>query len=54
MALERQRDLFGYALVALNPMPDLVNHCLEVFEDERGEITITLYEIPAVTPARQG
>ncbi|OTP78881.1 DUF5615 family PIN-like protein [Caballeronia sordidicola] len=43
----RQQQLFSYALAELATMPDLVNQALEVWEDESGEVTITMYRIPA-------
>jgi hypothetical protein len=42
----RQRRLFAYALAELRDRDDLINHALEVFEDEYGEVTISTYEIP--------
>ena len=52
MGLERQRDLFGYVLAELDTLPDLVNQCLEVFEDDDGMVTIALYEIPEAWPVQ--
>lgn len=46
MDLERQRTLFGYALAKLSQMDDLINKALEVFEDEDGAVTVTIYKIP--------
>jgi hypothetical protein len=46
MDLERQRTLFGDALAKLAQMDDLINKALEVFEDENGEVTVTIYKIP--------
>jgi predicted nuclease of predicted toxin-antitoxin system len=45
MNLETQRELFQIALRALGE--NLVNHVLEVAEDEEGEVTVSTYEHPA-------
>lgn len=50
MDLGRQQDLFGLALAELAGLADLVNQCLEVFGDGSGEVSITLYDIPAASP----
>jgi hypothetical protein len=41
-----QLELFRYALEALAALPDLINQALEVFLNEDGSITMTVYEIP--------
>lgn len=46
MDLLRQRNLFGYALEKLEVQDDLINHAIEVFEDESGKVTVAVYEIP--------
>ncbi|WP_395641437.1 DUF5615 family PIN-like protein [Rudaea sp.] len=46
MSIDRQRDLFQIALDELSGMQDLVNQALEVFEDENGQVTAIVYEIP--------
>lgn len=45
--IERQRDLFAIALEQLAGLPDLINQALEIYEDANGEVTSTIYEIPA-------
>jgi predicted nuclease of predicted toxin-antitoxin system len=45
--IDRQRRLFKYALAELVTLPDLVNQALEIFEDENGEVTSVVYELPA-------
>lgn len=46
MDLLRQRNLFGYALEKLKEHDDLINQAMEVFEDETGQVTVSVYEIP--------
>lgn len=46
MDLQRQRDLFQFALDELGSMDDLVNQALEVFEQEDGSVEIVVYDIP--------
>jgi hypothetical protein len=45
--IELQQELFGHALEALAEIPDLINQALEVFQNEDGSISISLYEIPS-------
>lgn len=46
--LDAQQALFKHALAELVALPDLVNQALEVWENEDGSISITLYGIPPV------
>ena len=46
MGIERQLRLFGYALDELALRAELINHAMEIFEHEDGEIEIITYEIP--------
>ncbi|WP_059412704.1 DUF5615 family PIN-like protein [Cupriavidus basilensis] len=46
MTTDRQRELFRYAIQELETMPDLINHALEVIEDESGDVAIAVYRIP--------
>jgi hypothetical protein len=46
-SLQAQRDLFEAALEALAELRELINQVLEVTEDDDGEISITVYELPA-------
>lgn len=45
--IERQRRLFAAVLELLEGLPDLIHQVLEVREDEHGEVTYLIYEIPA-------
>ena len=45
--LNAQRALFEEALEALVELPDLINQMLEVTEDENGEVSIILYDLPS-------
>lgn len=51
--LDAQQELFKEALAELATLPDLVNRALEVWENEDGSISVTVYEIPPNTPARE-
>jgi hypothetical protein len=46
MDLNAQRALFEEALEALVELPDLINQVLEVTEDENGEVSIIMYDLP--------
>lgn len=52
MDLNAQKELFEIALKELSELPDLINQVLEVTEEDPGEITITLYELPSMTQER--
>jgi Domain of unknown function (DUF5615) len=45
--LTAQRALFEEALEALTELPDLINQVLEVTEDENGEVSIIIYDLPS-------
>ena len=45
--LTAQRSLFEEALEALTELPDLINQVLEVTEDEKGEVSIIIYDFPS-------
>jgi hypothetical protein len=47
MDLNAQRALFEEALEALVELPDLINQVLEVAEDENGEVSIIMYDLPS-------
>jgi hypothetical protein len=47
MDLDTQRALFAEALEALAELPDLINQVLEVTEDENGEVSTIVYDLPA-------
>jgi hypothetical protein len=49
--LDVQHELFKHALAELSELPDLVNQALEVWENEDGTTSVTLYEIPPSTLA---
>ena len=49
--LDAQHELFKHALAELATLPDLVNQALEVWENEDGTISVTVYEIPPNAPA---
>jgi hypothetical protein len=51
MDRERQKELFAAALAYVQGRDDLVNHCVEVTEDESGEIVLTEYGLPAAPGA---
>ncbi|MFJ1254276.1 DUF5615 family PIN-like protein [Cupriavidus sp. CuC1] len=42
----RQQKLFAVAMDKAEKLPDLVNKALEVFEDEVGNVTTNVYDIP--------
>jgi predicted nuclease of predicted toxin-antitoxin system len=46
MSPRKQRELFQFALDALAGVPELVNQALEVFEDDDGQVTVEIYDIP--------
>ena len=46
MDLNAQRALFQEALAALAGLPDLINQILEVTEDETGEVSLIVYDLP--------
>ena len=46
MDLRMQRNLFEAALDALAELPDLINQVLEVVEDENGEVSVIVYDLP--------
>lgn len=50
MDILRQRRLFAYALAELAQRDDLINQALEIFEEENGEVRISIYEIPPQLP----
>lgn len=52
MGLQRQLDLFRFALDELKKHPDLVNKALDLFETEDGEIEISIYDIPEPQPQK--
>jgi Domain of unknown function (DUF5615) len=47
MDLHTQRELFAVALEELAALPDLINKVLEVSEGETGEVSVSVYELPA-------
>jgi len=47
MDLRAQRVLFEEVLDALAELPDLTNQVLEVMEDENGEVSIIIYDLPS-------
>ncbi len=47
MDLQRQQDLFGIALDEIAQLKDLVNTCLEIVEDENGQVEVLVYDLPA-------
>lgn len=47
MDLQRQRDLFGYALNEIATLGDLINTCLEIVENEDGSVEVFTYDLPA-------
>lgn len=49
--LDAQQELFMHAPAELVTLPDLVNQALEVWENEDGSISVTIYEIPPNAPA---
>ena len=48
MDVDKQCELFNFALATLATLPDLINQALEVYEDEHGEVSVQIYEISAV------
>lgn len=46
MTPARQQQLFGVAMTHAEQLPDLVNKALEVFEDEAGNVSVEIYDIP--------
>lgn len=42
----RQQRLFAVAMDEAEKLPDLVNKALEVFEDDAGNVTVCVYDIP--------
>lgn len=46
MDLSTQRELFAVALEELTALTDLTNQVLEVVEDEMGEVSVSVYELP--------
>lgn len=46
MSLAKQRELFEFALNELANLPDLVNQALEIFENEDGQVSVEIYDIP--------
>jgi hypothetical protein len=46
MDLNAQKELFEIALKELSELPNLLNQVLEVAEDEIGEISVIVYDLP--------
>ncbi len=46
MDLDMQLDLFGLALAELGPDPNLTNQCLEITQDDEGEVRSIRYALP--------
>ena len=44
--LHHQQMLFELALAEISLLPDLVNTCLEVVEDARGQIEVFVFDLP--------
>lgn len=51
MGLQTQKELFEIALKELSELSNLINQVLEVTEDETGEISITVYDLPTPSGA---
>lgn len=48
--IDTQHELFRHALNLLGELPDLINQALEIYQDEDGTISATVYEIPRRVP----
>lgn len=46
MDLQRQQSLFELALAEIALLPDLVNTCLEVVEDDQEQVEIFIFDLP--------
>ena len=46
LTVQRQQMLFELALAEIALLPDLVNTCLEVVEDARGQVEVFVFDLP--------